>query len=46
MKKFIYIAIIAIVASVAFTSCTEENVKPEAGETSNTAGSGSGDKWN
>lgn len=28
MKKFIYIAIIAIVASLAITSCTEENVNP------------------
>lgn len=30
MKKFIYIAIIAIVGSFAVTSCTEENVKPSA----------------
>jgi hypothetical protein len=28
MKKFIYIAIIAILGSFAVTSCTEENIKP------------------
>jgi hypothetical protein len=44
MKKIIYIAIIAILGSFAVTSCTEENVKPEAGELSNQSGSGSPDK--
>jgi hypothetical protein len=29
MKKIIYIAILALVSSLAITSCTEENVTPK-----------------
>ena len=39
MKKFIHIAIIAIVASLAITSCTEENVKPSISDTRGASGS-------
>jgi hypothetical protein len=46
MKKFIYIAIIAILGSFAVTSCTEENVKPsiDASGKSNPSGCPSIDK--
>jgi hypothetical protein len=41
MKKFIYIAVLSILVSLAVTSCTEENVKPAAKENlpDNTSGS-------
>jgi hypothetical protein len=42
MKKIIYIAIVAFIASLTITSCTEENVKP-APSIGNSGGSGSSD---
>ncbi len=44
MKKFIYIAVLSILVSLAVTSCTEENVKPAAQENKADASSGSSDK--
>lgn len=44
MKKFIYIIIITIVGSLAFTSCTEENVKPAPSIGNGNQGLASGDK--
>ena len=43
MKKFIYIAIIAIVGSLGLTSCTEENITPAPSIGS--GGTTSGDKF-
>jgi hypothetical protein len=40
MRKFIYIALLVITASLSFTSCTEEEVKPQV-EISNSGGGGS-----
>jgi len=41
MKKLFYILLITFVSSLAFTSCTEEEVKPNlnSGNTSNGSGS-------
>ena len=33
MKKILYIAAFAIVTMFSVSSCTEENVKPQTGET-------------
>jgi hypothetical protein len=41
MKKFIYTLVIALASAVAFTSCTEEEIKPEA-TLSNGGGGGLG----
>jgi hypothetical protein len=39
MKKLFYIALVAIASSVAFTSCTEEEVAPQT-ELDNGGGEG------
>jgi hypothetical protein len=39
MKKFIYTLLIAVASSLAITSCTEEEIKPET-STSNGGGGG------
>jgi hypothetical protein len=43
MKKIIYIVVVSIIASLAITSCTEENVKPATSIGGNGGGSGSSD---
>ncbi len=43
MKKVIYIIILAIVCSLAITSCTKEEVKPTTNIGGNVGGTGSGD---
>ena len=40
MKKIIYILLLAACSSLAITSCTEENIKPQ---TDAPSGGGSGD---
>jgi hypothetical protein len=41
MKKYIYILLLAISGSIAFSSCTEEEVKPQVEE--NASGGGGSD---
>ena len=43
MKKFIYILLVVLVSTVAFTSCTEEEVAPSS-ELENGQGNASADK--
>jgi hypothetical protein len=40
MKKVIYTILIAVVASLSFSSCTEENIEPKT-ELDNGGGAGS-----
>jgi uncharacterized lipoprotein YehR (DUF1307 family) len=42
MKKIIYITLFALVCSLSFTSCTEEEVTPKV-ETDNNGGAGGHD---
>jgi hypothetical protein len=44
MKKLLYIVLVAFVSTLTFTSCTEEEVQPEATSTFSNGGGGALDK--